>query len=340
MDEPQINLESPAVPDSPSPKLAPDFAAASQPSYSRVLFLGANGLRPGWGFAFYAVMFYVLQRFTSSWGSELTRLWPALSPRLLDAAFEMASLVAAFVPALLLATIEKRPWGVYGLPIHRAFGKLFWLGAFWGFSGITILIVALYGLHDFDFGGVALHGMRVAKLAAYWAMLFLLVGLFEEFLLRGCSQFTLARGIGFWPAAATLSITFGLFHLQNEGEHWRGLLAAAGIGFFFCLTLRRTGSLWFAVGFHAAWDWGETFFYSVPDSGIVYPRQQLLSSSLHGSSWLTGGTVGPEGSALCWVLIAVLWIAFDRTFPRATPPDSLDRSSDSGVTFPSAKSIR
>jgi hypothetical protein len=129
-------------------------------------------------------------------------------------------------------------------------------------------------------------------------------------------QFTLARGVGFWPAALVLSCGFGLIHVQNDGEQWRGLLAAALIGFFFCLTLRRTGNLWFAVGFHAAWDWGETFLYSVPDSGMVGPGH-LLSSSHHGVDWLSGGPVGPEGSVLCFVVVAVIWIAFDRMYPQA-----------------------
>jgi membrane protease YdiL (CAAX protease family) len=175
---------------------------------------------------------------------------------------------------------------------------------------------ALYGLHAFAFGHVLLHGARLARFAAFWALLFLLVGLFEEFLLRGYTQFTLARGIGFWPAALVMSCTFGLLHLRNDGEQWRGLLAAAFIGFFFCLTLRRTGNLWFAAGFHAAWDWGETFFYSVPDSGMVAPAH-LLKSSLHGAPWLSGGSVGPEGSVLCFVVIAMLWISFARVYPEA-----------------------
>jgi len=144
-------------------------------------------------------------------------------------------------------------------------------------------------------------------------MCFLLVGLFEEFSFRGYSQFTLARGIGFWPAALVLSCLFGLNHLRNEGEQWKGVLAAAFIGLFFCLTLRRTGNLWFAVGFHGAWDWGETFFYSVPDSGMVAPGH-LLNSSIRGSEWLSGGSVGPEGSVLCFAVIAVVWIAFDRMY--------------------------
>jgi hypothetical protein len=97
------------------------------------------------------------------------------------------------------------------------------------------------------------------------------------------------------------------------------LIAAGFIGFFFCLTLRRTGNLWFAVGFHAAWDWGETFLYSVPDSGMVSPGH-LLSSSLRGPDWLSGGSVGPEGSVLCFVVVALVCVAFNKYYPPARPP--------------------
>jgi membrane protease YdiL (CAAX protease family) len=229
---------------------------------------------------------------------------------------EFLSLIAAIIPSLILAKIEHRRWNNFGLPLGHSFGKLFWAGALWGFGGITILIGSQYEMHAFDFGHIVLHGVRMARFAAFWMLMFLLVAFFEEFLLRGYSQFTLARGFGFWPSAVVLSSVFGLIHLWNGGEEWPGLLAAAAIGLFFCLTLRRTGSLWFAVGFHAAWDWGETFFYSVPDSGTVFPGH-LLSSSFHGPRWITGGSVGPEGSALCFVVIAALWAAFDRTYREA-----------------------
>ena len=42
-----------------------------------------------------------------------------------------------------------------------------------------------------------------------------------------------------------------------------------------------------------------------------------MKSSLHGSRWLTGGSVGPEGSVLVFVIIAALWILFDRLYPEA-----------------------
>ncbi len=297
-----------------SPRLSgPDFSAASSPSYAHTLFFGADGLRPGWGFAFYALSFLTLQWFASylAWYRDLgySGLWSMLLE-------ELGNFLAALIPAAVLARIEGRKWRLYGLPPSKIFEHYPWIGALWGLAGISLLMFSIYALHGFSFGHVVLHGPRLVRFACYWALFFLLVGLFEEFLLRGYSLFTLARGIGFWPAAIVLSGAFGLIHLRNGGEQWPGLLAAAFIGLFFCLTLRRTGSLWFAIGFHAAWDWGESFLYSVPDSGTVSPGH-LLSSSLQGPSWLSGGSVGPEGSVLCFVVIALIWATFHMVYPRA-----------------------
>jgi hypothetical protein len=305
------DLETPSSESSqnlPSGPPTPEFSVATQPSYARTLFVGPDGLRPGWGFAFYVVMFYALQRMAVelAWSRDFgfSGLWSSLLE-------ELGNLSAAVIPSVLLCKIERRPWKAYGLPA-RAFGARFLQGLSWGIGAITLLMVTLYGAHCFRFGHLAVHGLRALRFAAFWAVMFLFVGLFEEFLLRGYTQFTLARGLGFWPAAIALSCAFGLIHLRNGGEQWPGLLAAAFIGLFFCLTLRRTGTLWFAIGFHAAWDWGESFLYSVPDSGMLSPGH-LLSSSLGGPAWLSGGSVGPEGSVLCFVVIAATWILFDRT---------------------------
>lgn len=297
---------------------APDFGAAAQPSYAHTLFWGPDGLRPGWGFALYVVMFYPLEMIAVwlAWSRNFgaSGLWS-------DLLEELGTLIAAVIPSLILARIERRPWGAYGLPRQQELGRLFWVGGVWGGAAITLMMLALCGMRAFEFGGLALHGMRIAKFGLFWAALFLLVGLSEEFRFRGYVQFTLGRGIGFWPAAFLISAFFGRIHLGNAGESWAGALGAACIGLFFCFTLRRTNSLWFAVGFHAVWDWGETFFYSVPDSGMVWPGH-LLRSSLHGPAWLTGGTAGPEGSVVCFAVIAVTWVAFDRVYPRKPAADT------------------
>lgn len=223
--------------------------------------------------------------------------------------------LAAILPGFVMAQIEGRPFGDFGLPIRGAFGRNFWVGTLWGIVSLTVLMLILRATGAFTFGPLDLHGRRIVKFALYYAVFFLLTGFFEEFLLRGYSQWVLTRGIHFWPAAALLSISFGAMHGSNPGEARIGLVAVVAIGFFFCLTLRRTGDLWWAVGFHMSWDWGESYLYSVPDSGTILPGH-LLKSSFHGPAWLTGGSVGPEGSYLVFVVLAALWVLFDRVYPE------------------------
>jgi hypothetical protein len=54
----------------------------------------------------------------------------------------------------------------------------------------------MYAVHVLYLGPIALHGMRILKFAAFWAAFFVLVGLFEEFLLRGYLLFTIAQTMG------------------------------------------------------------------------------------------------------------------------------------------------
>jgi len=299
-------MTTPTLPPTNDP---PSFSTGEQPPYIRTLFLGPDGLRPGWALLLYLVLYLVLQP------SLLALVYASISrPMWFQLLAKFTDFVTAIIPALVLLKIERRPWRTFGLPVKQAFRRPFWSGALWGFAALTALVAGLAIAHGYEFGHIILHGPRLEKFAAYWAAMFLLVGFYEEFLFRGYTLFTLARGIRFWPSALISSCAFAAVHRYNPGETPAGLAGVFAIGLFFCLTLRRTGSLWFAVGFHAAWDWGETFFYSVPDSGWLAPGH-LLSSKLHGPEWLTGGTVGPEGSVLCFVVITLTGLAFARTHP-------------------------
>ena len=57
------------------------------------------------------------------------------------------------------------------------------------------------------------------------------------------------------------------------------------------------------------WDWGQTFFYGVRDSGIA-PYHNLLNSEFSGSHWITGGSVGPEASIFTPIVLVIVGIAF------------------------------
>jgi membrane protease YdiL (CAAX protease family) len=174
---------------------------------------------------------------------------------------------------------------------------------------VTCLMLLISASGGFSFGGLALRGKSLVGYGVAWAIVFLMVGFFEEYLFRGYAQFTLTAAIGFWPSAILLSVVFGFVHLGSLGENWVGGATAALFGLFLCFTLRRTGNLWFAVGLHSSFVYGETFIYSVPNSGFP-STGHLLNSSLHGPRWLTGGSVGPEGSVLTFAVLALLFVLF------------------------------
>jgi membrane protease YdiL (CAAX protease family) len=133
----------------------------------------------------------------------------------------------------------------------------------------------------------------------------LLVGIFEESLLRGYLQYTLSRGMGFWWAALLLSVAFALWHISNGGESPLGLLVVGLGGFAFCLSLWYTKSLWWAVAFHAGWDWGQSYLYGTPDSGLL-TKGHLLSSHPSGNPLWSGGATGPEGSLVILPLLIMM----------------------------------
>jgi len=272
----------------------------------RRVFFAERGLRAGWSLLLYAGLFglcFVAEQ-------KALHLIP-VSEAWRPIVGEASALVAVILATLAMARVEGRSWYEFGLPVTLGFSRAPWIGAAWGIAGITVLVALLQAFGVLRFDGIELHGGSIVGFAAMWGLMFLLVGLFEELLLRGYAQFTLARGVGFWPAAILLSALFGAAHLNNQGESWIGALSAALLGLLMCLTLRRTGNLWFAVGFHASFDWGESFLYSLPDSGQVVPGH-LLHATLHGPSLLTGGSVGPEGSLGCLLVTGTLWLGFTR----------------------------
>jgi hypothetical protein len=238
---------------------------------------------------------------------------------------EMIGFISVFGAAVAMSFLEHRPVGCYGLPIQQAFGKLFWQGFLLGFAEISAVIGLIYAFGGYSFGPLALHSTQIIHWGVLWLLCLTFVGLFEEFLFRGYTLFTLSTGVGFWPAAILLSLLFAAVHLQNSGEGRVGVAGVFVVGLLWCFALRRTGSLWLPVGMHAAFDFGETFFYSVPDSGMLLPGH-LSDATLHGPAWLTGGSVGPEASVFDFALLFVFFYVIHRLYPEKKSPQHADAS--------------
>lgn len=284
---------------------------------AKLIFWNRTELRAGWRLLLYVIFFAAF----GAAGVILASFFhlPQIAPSRLTApgllVREAVVMFASLGAAGVLALLEGRAFGVYGLPRTQSFRGGFWRGIVWGILMITAMVLLIRAFGGFSFGNVTLGGGALVSYAVLWGLVFLCVGVFEEFTFRGYSLYTLASGMKFWPAASVLSAVWGASHLNNPGESWVGVLSVFTIGMFLCLTLWRTGNLWFAVGLHTSFDWGETFLFSAPNSGIVAPGH-LFNSSFHGPAWLTGGTVGPEGSVFAFIIVVIAAVAFSRIYPQ------------------------
>ena len=295
-----------------------DLPPAHQ-SRLRTAFVGPQGLRAGWR----VLVFVALVMVFFAAASPLQRRVAHNLAQDFSAVNVMVNEAIAFalilIASMLMARFEHRRFTDYGLPPGQALGEQFWMGALWGFAMLSLIVALMARTHSYSVAGLALSPFDVLKFALLWALAFLLVGLFEEFALRGYLQFTLTTGMGFWPAAAVTCILFAAGHRGNPGETWVGLVEIVLIALFLCMALRRTGTLWFAIGWHMAFDWGESFFYSTPNSGI-HATGHMLKATLMGSKWLSGGSVGPEASVFDLIVTAAGILLLAKLYPDAKYP--------------------
>jgi len=278
------------------------------PDPIHVIFFNDRGLRAGWRLTIFAGLFILIGLMIALLVSTLPRHSPTSPLGVLLG--DSAAFLAVALTTWIMSRIERRDAGSYGLPLRKSAISNFVMGyVFWGFLALSLLLLALHGLGVFDLGSLALRGNDILIFGALWTAAFIMVALLEEYLTRGYMLQTLADGIGFWPAAIVLACLFAFGHSFNHGETRLGILMTAVFAIFASLTLRFTGNLWLAVGAHAGWDWAQTYFYGVPDSGVVASRH-LFNSEYHGADWLSGGSAGPEGSVVVLVLLVAMSLLF------------------------------
>jgi len=279
------------------------------------LFYNEAGLRSGWRILLYLALGFFLYGILLVPVSLVFRAAPgplSVSAIILGEAMTFA---AAFGAAIIMSRIEQQTVGIYGLAFSGAFGTRFWQGMFVGLCEISFLVGAMALLGAYSFGNLAFHGEKILQWGLLWLIASILIALPEEFLFRGYMQHTLAEGIGFWPAAIILSILFGLMHKMNPGENWIGVANIVFTGLLWAFSLRRTGTLWFAVGWHAAFDFGESFLFSVPNSGGLFEGHLSDATFTPGRAWLTGGRVGPEASVFAFVTLVLGAVVVHFWFP-------------------------
>jgi len=211
----------------------------------------------------------------------------------------------------IAAIAERRRVDSYGLPIEQAFGKFFWNGMLAGMLLVVFVAGAMILTGGMALHGLAPHGSDLAKLGLLWLIANILVGIGEEYTFRGYALQSLWRGAGFWPAALITTAIFAGDHLEKPGENAMDIGMIFVLGLILALSVHQTGSLWWAVGWHAAFDFGQLFLIGTRNGGQM-PAGHLFEVSFPGPAWLNGGDLGTEASvfmvpAVIATFIYVIW---------------------------------
>jgi len=305
-DEPRIASAETLEPDSKS----------SGTSGSGVI-IGPNGIRAGWGLLIFLAL---LIAFSIPVYLVLDRIAPDLSSPILYPKFQIAneflSFSAVALVTAIMATIEKRSILDYGFRDRRSLIR-FVSGFGIGLVSRTFVILILASCGIVSYHGIHVDGLLATKFGAVWLVHYLFVALFEETLFRGYPQFTLARGWNFWTAAILFSLIFGAGHLDRGSLTFLQFADLAGAGLLFALSLRLTGSLFWAIGAHTAWNWTNSFVYGLPDRGTQVQGHFLtINWNPNGNIFGLGIQVAaPAIDLLTHVLVAIgmLWIWRDIT---------------------------
>ena len=275
-------------------------------------------IRAGWRLAiWFAIVFAILfaQRAAITHAVRL-RDRPFLDPvgLILNDAF---TTIPVLIATLIMMRIERRTWRDYYWPTRDFLGAAFWKGLVWGLLAISLNIglIALFG--GYRIVGLATTGAVLLKFIVLWTAASMAIGVAEEFFFRAYQLRTLGDGIGFWPAAVLNSLAFGALHyVQKPYERWEDWASVSLLGLFLCLTVRRTGTLAFAIGWHAAFDWGAIFLWSGRNAG-EFAVGRLLNTTWSGGYRLTGGMLGPEASWMMGIVISLLFAAFVALHPTS-----------------------
>ena len=275
-------------------------------------FVGYDGkLR----FIWRAVLFYVIGEYVVfpalEWVFELAAHGFGLKPDLNAATIgfgESRNFFTALICTGLFAIYERRRVDGYGLQLDAALTSPTFEGVAVGIvvPGVVALgMIALGGMH---IHGFALSGTALLVSALAWLLACICVGLAEEFWFRAYFQQTLWKSIGFWPSAIVIALIFAAEHyFYKQGENIWDVISIVSISLLLSYSILRTGTLWFAVGYHTAFDYMQLFVIGTPNGSAV-PVGRLLNVEFTGPAWLTGGVLGTEASFLVYPAMVLAWL--------------------------------
>ena len=98
----------------------------------------------------------------------------------------------------------------------------------------------------------------------------------EELWCRGFMYERINVHYPLWVAIAVNGLFFAALHLANPGASFLPIFDIAICGLSFSLAKWYTGSIWFPMGIHTAWNFTQNILFGLPNSGLV-PEASVFS---------------------------------------------------------------
>jgi len=221
---------------------------------------------------------------------------------------EIGTLLTALILTAVFAAYEGRRIDSYGMPLAQLLRPPTLEGAAAGVISAGLVALGMIALGGMQVKGLASGGGSIAGFALWWLFANICIGVAEEMFYRRLFSAALWKSVGFWPGAILVALVFAADHyFYKPGENIWDVITLVSLSLMMSYSVLRTGTLWFAVGFHIAFDYMQLFVIGTPN-GSQFPAGRLLDVTFDGPWWLTGGVLGTEASFLMYPAIALLWL--------------------------------
>lgn len=237
-------------------------------------------------------------------------------------AFAAGGLAVAIATLLAARYLDRRRLPDLGVSIEGYWWRDFGVGLALGvvlIGGAYLAGVAL-GVYDPRVAPGGPAGYSVAVWLVVLVGVMVVVGVYEELLLRGYLLTNLAEGLtavlgrrdAVIGALVISSLGFGVLHGANPNATTIGTVTIALAGVLLGLGYVCTESLALPIGVHITWNLTHVVL-GVPVSGLDLGIR-LVETTVSGSALLHGGSFGPEGGLLGLVttlcgIVFVVWYA-------------------------------
>jgi len=171
-----------------------------------------------------------------------------------------------------------------------------------GVMAATVLMITAVGNAQLQSsaGSAAVHAVH----AVAWFLAEILGAAGEEVLYRGLIFILVTRLLGMRTAMVISALAFAAGHGANPGANVVWMVRLAVTGLLLAYAVFRSGTVWWATGYHAGWNFASAPLFGAVGSGF-HDQGTVFTFSPSGNALITGGAVGPEGSVFAFLAVLI-----------------------------------